>query len=353
MSDNLSAPSLGAGPYGVEHDEGDGFFYLTLSGVRTGKSFPLGKTAYRAARQFNEADGKAAASFLEDDAPTVASFKGDKAKLEKAALKIGRAILKPKAKPTTTIPGFAPAPGDPATQPGLTAKERVAREPKPKAAPKVKAEAPKAADPACKFGTRDEWLNAFIAAARPVFKAADLELPEKVRASIGWMFRSSNKKTLGQCWHEASSADGTREIWINPTLGGDDSSRIADVLTHELAHTLFGPEEKHGKNFKAAVHKLGLEGKATATTAGQGWREWAGPILAELGPIPHAALDPSLSGVKKKKTYLLKATCEACEFTFRATAKHLNGKALRCPDEDCGGSVAVEGAEDLGEGDGE
>lgn len=339
MSDNLSAPSLGAGPYGVEHDEGDGFFYLTLSGVRTGKSFPLGKTAYRAARQFNEADGKAAASFLEDDAPTVASFKGDKAKLEKAALKIGRAILKPKAKLESET--YLDGPGDPATQPGLTAKERVAREPKP------------AILETGKFGTRDEWLNAFIAAARPVFKAADLELPEKVRASIGWMFRSSNKKTLGQCWHEASSADGTREIWINPTLGGDDSSRIADVLTHELAHTLFGPEEKHGKNFKAAVHKLGLEGKATATTAGEGWLEWAGPILAELGPIPHAALDPALSGVKKKKTYLLKATCEACEFTFRATAKHLNGKALRCPDEDCGGSVAVEGAEDLGEGDGE
>lgn len=329
---NVTAPDLGAGPYGVEHDDATGFYYLTLGGERTGKTFPLGKTAYRAARQLNDksADPALPPIFL-DDAPGIV---------------VGLDLSGSKADPF----------GEEAP-PSSIPKPRKGRVAAPKAAPRVQ---PKDVTPAVvvealapNYGTRDEWLNAFIAAARPIFKAADLELPEKVRASIGWMFRSSNKKTLGQCWHEASSADGTREIWINPMLGNLDSSRIADVLTHELAHTLFGPDEKHGKNFKAAVHKLGLEGKATATIAGPEWLEWAGPILEELGPIPHAALDPALSGVVKKKTYLLKATCKTCEFTFRATAKHLHGKELRCPDFDCGGDVEVEGSEDLGEGDGE
>ena len=76
-------------------------------------------------------------------------------------------------------------------------------------------------------------------------------------------------------------------------------------MTHELAHCLFGPEEKHGKNFKAAVTKLGLEGKATATVAGPGWNAWADPILEKLGPIPHARLDTSTGATRtKQKTYL-------------------------------------------------
>lgn len=295
--DNLT-PDLGAGPYGAEHDEDTSFFYLTLDGVRTGKTYPLGKTAYRTARKLNEAG-----AFL-DDEPI------------------------PKARPK------------PAEKPVVAPK--VAKVPKVKTA--LPDEPKKVYD-----GTREQWLNAFIAAARPIFKALELELPEKIRASVGFMFRGG--KAIGQCWHEAASTDGTREIFVIPTL--DDSYRIADVLTHELAHTLFGPDEKYGRNFKAAVTKLGLEGKATATIAGPGWLEWASPILEDLGRIPHAAIDPTLSGVKKQKTYLIKASCTCCDVIFRITAKAANGKELRCVDADCDGLVTLEGTEDLGEGEGE
>jgi predicted SprT family Zn-dependent metalloprotease len=296
MTDLLTAPNVGTGPHGVEHDASDGFYYLTLHGTRTGKSYPLGKTAYRTARKLNDEHGpEAVPGFLEDPEPKAT----------------------------------APAPKPKAPKPAPT----------PKAPPKIE-------EPGKVFkGTREEWLNGFIAAARPVFKAHGLELPEKIRASVGFMFRGG--KAIGQCWHEASSTDGTREIFVIPTL--DDSARIADVLTHELCHTLFGPDEKHGKNFKAAVTKLGLEGKATATVAGPGWLEWAGPILEDLGRIPHAAIDPALSGVKKQKTYLLKCECEECGLIFRATAKAINGKTLRCTDADCDGLVKVEGAEETGE----
>lgn len=333
--DNLTTPDVGFGPWGVRKDEATGFFHLTTYGGDDGRTYPMGKTAYRAARKLNEL--AIAGGWSAEDAPDA----------EEPQEYLDGVEPHPELFPD------APAPFDPpkpkAKAPGKTRPEVKFKH---EAELKLKREEVR---PVPNYATRDEWLNAFIAAARPIFKAAGLELPEKVRASIGWMFRSSNTKTLGQCWHEEASTDGTREIWINPTLGGSDSSRIADVLTHELTHTLFGPDEKHGANFKAAVRKLGLEGKATATTAGPEWHAWADSILAELGDIPHAALDPSASGVKKKATYLLKATCAECEFTFRATAKHLNGKHLICPDANCGGSVHVDGAEDLGggEGDGE
>lgn len=288
--DNLKTPDVGQGPWNVEHDEADGFYYLTLSGQRTGKCYPLGKTAYRTARKNND---------------------------ETTILPEGEVVVSKSNPPD-----------------------------KPKVIEKPKADKPKviASDPKLVTftGTREEWLNAFATAARPVFKQRGFELPEKVRISVGFMFRSP--KAIGQCWHEAASADGHREIFINPTQA--DSARVADILTHELCHTLFGPEEKHGKNFKAAAYGMGLEGKATATVAGDGWREWANPILEALGPIPHAALDPSLSGQKKQSTRLLKCECDTCGFIFRATAKHLNGKSLICPDMDCEGVVNVDAGEE-------
>jgi hypothetical protein len=306
MVEQLNAPETGSGPYAIEHGEDDGFYHLTLNGQRTGKSYPLGKTAYRTARKLN--DEHKPAAFLEEE-PATAPAKAPK--VSKSNPKSPKGSKASKSNPK---------------------------------APKPKAEEPKPAAvlefATAEFkGTREQWLNAFTAKARPIFAKRGFPLPDKIRVSVGFMFRSP--KAIGQCWAESASADGHREVFINPTQA--DSSRVADILTHELAHCLFGPEEKHGKNFKAAVTALGLEGNATATVAGDNWREWAFPILAKLGPIPHGALDPSASGVKKQTTRLLKAECEDCGFVFRATAKWLNGKALQCPDTECCGLVCVEG----------
>lgn len=311
--DNAIAPDVGQGPYGIEYGEDTAAYWLTFHGERTGKWYPLGKTAYRAARKLNEAPPK---TFLEDEPVTLGEV---------------------------TSKGI-----DPSVKPAKAPK-RAKAGPKPIAKPKPvpKAEEPKApavldsGDTVFK-GTREEWLNAFMHKARPVFKQRGFELPDKVRVSVGFMFRSP--KAIGQCWHESASADGTREVFINPIIA--DSAHVADIVTHELCHTLFGPDEKHGKNFKAAAYGMGLEGKATATTAGDDWRAWAFPILAKLGPFPHAAIDPASSGVKKQTTRLLKCECGDCGFIFRATAKHVNGKALRCPDDDCGGVVLVGGGEE-------
>lgn len=322
MVDNASAPDVGEGPYGVLNDvEETGVYLLTLHGTPTGKSYPIGKTAYRAARKLNDQAGDAGAY-----QPEAGLFLEDEPKEQPA--KTPKAPKAPKAsKPKAPKPAVKPAE-------------------EPKAEPKAEPIALVYKTDAAFKGTREQWLNTFTDKARPIFAKRGFELPAKIRVSVGFMFRSP--KAIGQCWAESASADGHREVFINPTQA--DSARVADILTHELCHTLFGPEEKHGKEFKRAAFGMGLEGKATATVAGDNWREWAYPILSALGPIPHGALDPSASGVKKQTTRLLKCECDTCGFIFRATAKHVNGKALRCPDFECIGDVKVDGAE---EGEGE
>jgi len=188
--------------------------------------------------------------------------------------------------------------------------------------------------------TREEWMQAFTNAARPKFSEVGAPLPDLIRTSIGHPSKGIRSKVIGECWTNAASADGAVEIFIRPTLQ-DDAARLADVLTHELAHAALGNAEGHGPNFRKLVRKLGLEGKPTATVAGDGWRSWALPILEALGPLPGAKLiDLQLSGgTKTQTTRYLKVTCDCCGWQARVTAKHLEGRSLRCPDVDCEGEL--------------
>lgn len=192
---------------------------------------------------------------------------------------------------------------------------------------------------AAKFATREEWLNAFLAAARPHFERVGFALPENVRASIGFTSGGMRGRSIGECWGSTSSVDGHFEIFLRPSL--NDDARVADVLTHEAVHAAVGLEAKHGGKFRRCAVALGLEGKMTATVAGPRWREWALPILAELGAMPGAPLREFHSGKPKQSTRLIKCECDSCDFTFRTTRKHLdaNPNGLRCPSHDCDGQM--------------
>lgn len=194
-----------------------------------------------------------------------------------------------------------------------------------------------------KFKTREEWLNAFVKASRRHFKKVGAELPETVRVSIGFTSGGARAKAIGQCWSNTCSEDGAFEIFIIPQFdGSEDASRIADILTHELVHAAVGIPAGHGPEFKKVAVALGLEGKMTATVAGEKWHEWADPIVAKLGALPHARLDPGADTTKKKQTTrLIKCECEDCGFVFRASAKWAleTAEELRCPDPSCDGGV--------------
>jgi hypothetical protein len=191
--------------------------------------------------------------------------------------------------------------------------------------------------------TREAWMLAFTDASRTMFAECGAPLPEAVRVSIGHPSKGTRSKVIGECWSNLNSGDGAVEIFIRPTLQSD-TSRVADVLTHELIHAALGIDEGHGHNFRRVMKALGLEGKATATVAGPGWHTWADPILEALGPLPGAALNDgsALSGGKKKQTTrMLKLECPECGFSCRTTAKHIEAHdELRCPVSDCGGQLA-------------
>lgn len=188
---------------------------------------------------------------------------------------------------------------------------------------------------------RESWLQAFTEASRPHFEDAGFPLPKNIRMAIGFTSKGERGKRIGECWADVCSADGTFEIFIVPSL--DDPARVADILTHELVHAAVGIEAKHGRIFKKCATALGLEGKMTATVAGERWFLWARPILDALGPLPHAALKSGRisTAPKKQTTRNIKVECDACGFTFRTAQKWIDASidGLRCPNADCDGTA--------------
>jgi hypothetical protein len=200
------------------------------------------------------------------------------------------------------------------------------------------------------YSTREEYLNAFIDAARPHFERVNAPLPANVRVAVGFTSRGIKGSRIGECWSSDASEDGHFEIFIKPTL--TEKARICDVLTHELIHAAVGLDKGHTATFKRVAVSLGLEGPAKATQAGEGWYRWALPILNELGDMPYAAISGGISSARKtQKTSLLKVECPACGWLARVTAKHINPHShLNCPVPEC---VSVLICEELGEPEGE
>lgn len=190
--------------------------------------------------------------------------------------------------------------------------------------------------------SRENWLLNFVYLSRSRFEAESAPLPENIRVSIGFPSTGVRSKTIGQCWYSGNSADGAVEIFIRPSLQ-DDAARIADVLTHELVHAALGAGKGHGKDFRKLATALGLEGKMTATVAGDAWRAWALPLIEGLGPFPGAALHDAgvIGGKRTQTTRYLKVTCTHCDFVARVTAKHLHSE-LNCPVPACGGNLLQE-----------
>ncbi len=196
------------------------------------------------------------------------------------------------------------------------------------------------------YPTREQWLNAFVTRARDVFTALGEPIPVQVRVSVGFTSSGARGKAIGECWSEQRSRDATYEIFIRPTQ--DDASRVADILTHELCHAVAGLDAGHGAPFKRCARAVGLEGKLTATVAGEAWHSWADPILADLGPLPHAALDDRLR--RKQSTRLLKVECAVCGLIARMS-KQWAAVAQRCPQKPCKGRLVCDALDDDDDGD--
>jgi hypothetical protein len=177
--------------------------------------------------------------------------------------------------------------------------------------------------------TREGWLLAAVEELRPLFAEQGHEI-ENVRVSVGFPKggRGKGAHAIGQCWHRVASADEHHEIFISPELA--DAARVLDVLAHEVAHAVLPDGTAHKRPFAALVRAIGLEGKATATVAGEAFLAWAAEPLAKLGAYPHATLTPggTVNGTPKQTTRMLKLECPSCGMVMRTTAKWLDAAGL-------------------------
>jgi hypothetical protein len=166
--------------------------------------------------------------------------------------------------------------------------------------------------------TREEWLNAGLNALRPWFEEkAKVSVPLDTRVSVGFPGGGSARKRIGECWARRMSKDNVNEIFINPTLS--DPVQMLDVLAHEAIHAIDDCVSGHKGEFKRIAVAIGLEGKMTATKAGEELKAELERIIKTLPTLTHGALD--LSGRKKQPTRLVKLECDNCGMILRTTAK--------------------------------
>lgn len=175
--------------------------------------------------------------------------------------------------------------------------------------------------------TREEWLERAVLGMRPWFALQGKPLPDKLRVSIGFAFLG--RKFIGECWSPDASSDGTREIFLSPV---SEPIKLLGVLVHELCHAALPFKTGHRKPFSKLGAAVGLVGPWKSTGESPGLVSRLNDLMAtKLGPIPHATLNPGLSGKKKQTTRMQKCECLTCGYTVRVTAKWLEKGAPICP----------------------
>ena len=175
--------------------------------------------------------------------------------------------------------------------------------------------------PANSHNTRESWLRSATNELRPYFKSIDYPLPDNMRFSIGFPSTGRRGNRIGECWHCSTSEDGNYELLIRPDIA--DPVEVLGVLVHELAHSVLPIDAGHGKLYRDAAIKIGLEGKMRQAMPGQLLRARLAELADSLGPLPHARLnidrgrdnEGPADRPKKQGTRMLKAECPECAKT--------------------------------------
>jgi hypothetical protein len=176
---------------------------------------------------------------------------------------------------------------------------------------------------------RETWLNQLTSQfLAPHFEQAGYTIPANVRMACSL---TSKKKHIGECWSSIASQDNHFEIMIVPSIA--DSSRVADILIHELCHAVVGIQAGHGKAFKQCALAVGLEGKMTATIASEGLKAKIAQWVQVLGEYPHAPL--MQSNIKKQSTRMIKCVCLACDYQVYTSNKWIEIAMPTCPNDEC------------------
>jgi hypothetical protein len=186
-----------------------------------------------------------------------------------------------------------------------------------------------------KYETREQWLLASVGLMTPLFESAGYKVP-KIKVACGWPSSrglSAKKRCLGEAWSKDAAKDGIAQIFISPWLIELDKPQgVLDTLVHEVVHTVVGNENKHNKVFGKCARAVGLEGKLTATYAGEKLLEACKQWATKLGPYPHAMLDALKRPTKKQTTRMVKCECPECGYVVRTSRKWIDeAGAPWCP----------------------
>jgi hypothetical protein len=177
-----------------------------------------------------------------------------------------------------------------------------------------------------KHDIRESWLIALVDALRPQFLAVGHTIPDEVRISCSWPSKSIRKR-IGECTTTKAAKDGVHQISITPLK--DIGRDVAEIVVHELIHACLPDDAGHKAPFKKAMKAIGLEGKPTATHAGDQLEQRLNAVCEKLGPYPHAALVLH-DMAKKQGTRMLKLECPGCGYVVRTTAKWIDSGLPTC-----------------------
>ena len=195
---------------------------------------------------------------------------------------------------------------------------------------------------------REQWLETAIELMKPHFAESipGVEFP-KVRVSVGWPGGKHGPRTIGQCWAPFTAADNVSQIFISPVL--DDELVVLATLAHELIHAIDENKSGHKGAFGAMACAIGLEGRLTATVAGETLSAVLATILEKLGAYPHAAIvasggvqkpgdptepgDPTrtITGAPSRNKSMQKVVCAESGYVARVSNKWLLEGTPSCP----------------------
>jgi len=202
-------------------------------------------------------------------------------------------------------------------------------------------------------GTREEWLEAAMAImavwlndllsapfkkGKTVFKSmarmysdSRSEKPSTYKFRIKEVAVSCSLQDAGMTQSNAlahvhlkhATGNKKHEIRMGVHVGGrktkEQSSRVADILLHEMIHTVF-PLDGHKGGFRTLAKAVGLEGKMTATIASEALKQRIDKeVLKVLGRYPHKEVKLVPRGKRGKGSRLIKFQCDECNCIIRLT----------------------------------
>lgn len=181
-----------------------------------------------------------------------------------------------------------------------------------------------------KIQWREQWLcEGLHLLSEYLFKPARYTLSKRIRVSCGFPHTkafASRGRVVGECWYPKK--DNPYEIFISPLEA--NPVRVLDILTHEIVHTIAGPEAKHGKDFAYIAKRVGLTGKMTATVAGPKLEQLLQSMVLRLGDYPHSPLDPISKRRTPRGPNSIKAGCE-CGYYVRVPMQWADTPLPSCP----------------------